>query len=110
MYVCVCVYVCMCVCVCIILAVSSNASVVSANGSGDNQQRQNLIVRVCISIIVISSSMYSTMKAILGKLYISYRATAMTSSSLHFLMANSNSISCFVGLPSRFSQTSIAIV
>lgn len=60
----------MCVCVYIILAVSSNASVVSANGSGDNQQRQNPIVRVRISIIVISSSMYSTMKAILGKLYV----------------------------------------
>ena len=31
-----------------------------------------------------------------------YRATAMTSFSLHFRMANSNSIACFVGLPSRF--------
>ena len=30
------------------------------------------------------------------------RATAMTSFSLHFRMANSNSITCFVGLPLRF--------
>ena len=30
-----------------------------------------------------------------------YRAIAMASFSLHFRMANSNSIACFVGLPSR---------
>ena len=35
-------------------------------------------------------------------LIISYRVTAMTSFSLHFSMANSNAIACFVGLPLCF--------